>query len=147
MVKVIKSFAILTISKLLLWLRWKNCKPCLFWLKIFWSFVYFSPENFLIPPVENIFEKHFYDLVKTLGKVGQNMTPPPPHVDAFTTSLIEISDHCHWIGNVLKWSSLTGSDIRDLGFTICTTKNINYYILKITSSIANNLNVNKQNVV
>jgi hypothetical protein len=35
-------------------------------------------ENFLIPPVENIFEKHFYDLVKTLGKVGQNMTTPPP---------------------------------------------------------------------
>jgi hypothetical protein len=34
---------------------------------------------------------------------------------------IEISDH--WIGNVLKWSSLTGGDIRDLGFTICTTKN------------------------
>jgi hypothetical protein len=38
-------------------------------------------------PVLNILGKHFYDLVKILGKVGQNMTTPPPNVDAFATSL------------------------------------------------------------
>ena len=44
------------------------------------------------PPIDNIFGKHFYYLVKILGKVGQYMTtpPPPPHppnVDVFTMSL------------------------------------------------------------
>jgi hypothetical protein len=29
-------------------------------------------------PVGNIFGKHLYYLVKILGKVGQNMTTPPP---------------------------------------------------------------------
>ena len=43
-------------------------------------FDYISPENFfdLPPPVDNISRKNFYDLVKILGKVGQNMTTPPP---------------------------------------------------------------------
>jgi hypothetical protein len=57
-------------------------------------FDYISPENvFDLPPVDNISGKIFYDLVKILGKVGQNMTtpppppPPPPNVDGFTTSL------------------------------------------------------------
>jgi hypothetical protein len=30
------------------------------------------------PPPPHIFGKHFYYLVKILGKVGQNMMPPPP---------------------------------------------------------------------
>jgi hypothetical protein len=46
MVKVMKSFAILTISKLWSCLRWNNCKPCLFWSKNIWSFAYVSSENF-----------------------------------------------------------------------------------------------------
>ena len=42
-------------------------------------FDYISPENFFdLPPVDNISVKNFYDLVKILGKVGQNMTTPPP---------------------------------------------------------------------
>jgi hypothetical protein len=42
-------------------------------------FDYISPENvFDLPPVDNISGKIFYDLVKILGKVGQNMTTPPP---------------------------------------------------------------------
>ena len=32
----------------------------------------------LPPPVNNISGNNFYDLVKILGKVGQNMTNPPP---------------------------------------------------------------------
>jgi hypothetical protein len=32
--------------------------------------------RFAAPPVDNIFGKHFYYLVKILGKVGQNMTTP-----------------------------------------------------------------------
>jgi hypothetical protein len=51
-------------------------------LKIFFDYAYFSPEN-------------FFDRVKILGHVGQNMTtpdpptppPPPPNVDGFATSL------------------------------------------------------------
>jgi hypothetical protein len=58
--------------------------------KNFFDYAYVSPENFLdLPPVDNIFRKIFYDLVKILGNVGQNMTtPPPPNVDGFATSLI-----------------------------------------------------------
>jgi hypothetical protein len=40
------------------------------------------------PPVDKIFRKIFYNLVKILGNVGQNMTtPPPPKVNGFATSL------------------------------------------------------------
>jgi hypothetical protein len=60
MVKVMKSFAIWTVSKLWSCLRGNNCKPCLFLSKNIWSFVYVSPENFLTtPPPNNIFGKHF----------------------------------------------------------------------------------------
>jgi hypothetical protein len=38
------------------------------------------------PPVDNIFGKNLYHLVKILGNVGQNMTTPP-NVDGFATSL------------------------------------------------------------
>jgi hypothetical protein len=61
--------------------------------KIFFEYAYVSPENFFdLPPVDNIFGKNLYDLVKILGNVGQNMTtphppPPPPNVDGFATSL------------------------------------------------------------
>ena len=59
--------------------------------KIF-KYAHVSPENFLTPPpVDNISGKNFYNLVKILLNVGQNMTtpppPPPPNVDAFATSL------------------------------------------------------------
>ena len=46
------------------------------------KYTYVSPENFLtLPPVDNISGKKFYDLVKILLNVGQNMTKPPPNVD------------------------------------------------------------------
>jgi hypothetical protein len=80
MVKVMKSFAILTISKLWSCLRGNNCKPCLFWSKNILRFAYVSPENFLTtPPRQQQFRETFLlYLVKILGKVGQNMTTPPP---------------------------------------------------------------------
>jgi hypothetical protein len=80
MVKVMKSFAILTISKLWSCSRGKNCRPCLFWSKNIWGFAYVSPENFLTtPPRQQHFRETFLlYLVKILGKVGQNMTTPPP---------------------------------------------------------------------
>jgi hypothetical protein len=76
MVKVMKSFAILTISKL--------CHVC---AETIASLAYFGRKIFEARC--NIFGKHFYYLVKILGKVGENMTtpPPPPNVDVFTTSL------------------------------------------------------------
>ena len=47
--------------------------------KIFFDYAYVSRENFFdLPPVDNIFGKNLYDLVKILGNVGQNMTTPPP---------------------------------------------------------------------
>ena len=57
--------------------------------KIFFDYAYVSLENVLTSP------PNFYDLVKILGNVGQNMTtpppPPPPNVDGFATSLITIT--------------------------------------------------------
>jgi hypothetical protein len=48
---------------------------------IFFDYAYVSPVFFPPPRV-------FFDLVKILGNVGQNMTaPPPPNVDGFATSL------------------------------------------------------------
>jgi hypothetical protein len=48
-------------------------------LKIFFDYAYVSPEHlFDLPPVDNIFGKNLYDLVKILGNVDQNMTTPHP---------------------------------------------------------------------
>jgi hypothetical protein len=60
----------------------KNWKPCLcvlmLALKIFFDYTYVSRENFFdLPPVNNIFGKNLYDLVKIRGNVGQNMTTLP----------------------------------------------------------------------
>jgi hypothetical protein len=45
LLKVMKWFALLTILKLQLRLRWKNRKHCLYWSKIF-EYCYISPEKF-----------------------------------------------------------------------------------------------------
>ena len=44
-----------------------------------------SPLSPPPPPIDNIFGKNSYGLVKILGNVGQNVTtpPPPPNVDGF----------------------------------------------------------------
>ena len=69
-------------------LFWNDPMLLLVW-KNFFDYAYVSPENFFdltSPPPSG---KFFFDLVKILGNVGQNMTtpPPPPNVDCFATSL------------------------------------------------------------
>jgi hypothetical protein len=63
--------------------------------KMFLDGAYVSPENFFDPPpVDNIFGKNLYYLVKILGNVGQNMTTPPP----LTTLAFQAGDPCSILG-------------------------------------------------
>ena len=102
-------FAILTILKLLLRLRLKNLKFCSSLSKNV-EFAYVSPENFFDlttppppPPVDNIFMKNFYDLVKILVNVGQNMTtsPPPPMLMASRRPCVEPTVYDIKLSNVV----------------------------------------------
>jgi hypothetical protein len=90
MVEVVKSyetgFALLTILKLQLYVCGEKIgsiadigRKILNMLILVRKIILNSLENFfdLPPPVDNISGKIFYDLVKILRKVCQNMTTPP----------------------------------------------------------------------
>ena len=92
-----KWFAILTILKLLLRLRWKNWKFCSSWSKrlvrkIFFDYSYVSPENFF--DLTSPRRQHFQEIFLRLGQNPRkgwskhDDTPPPPNVDGFATSLL-----------------------------------------------------------
>jgi hypothetical protein len=79
MVKIMKSFAILTLSKLWSCLRGNNCKPCLFWSKNIWSFAYVSLGNFLTtPPRRQHFRETFLLPGQNFRKRWSKYDDPPP---------------------------------------------------------------------